>query len=183
MRKMHLQTHCKLWNWIHYSDVTMSAMVSRITGISTVCSTFCSGKHQRKHQSSVSLAFVRGIHRWSVVPLTKGQWRGKCSHLMTTSWLTLLRCSNPETLINTLDLRSSAAIVLTIYDNHVHVSIKTVFNNQRSMLRNDKNVIGFYICSIHFSATRVLNTGDILRTRACVIIFQLHAGAPFTNMD
>ena len=25
----------------------------------------CSGADQRKHQSSVSLAFVRGIHRWS----------------------------------------------------------------------------------------------------------------------
>ena len=47
----------------HYNDVTMSAMVSQITGILTVCSTVCSGAHQRKHQSSASLAFVTGIHR------------------------------------------------------------------------------------------------------------------------
>ena len=33
----------------------------------------CSGADQRKHQSSASLAFVSGIHRWPVVPLTKGQ--------------------------------------------------------------------------------------------------------------
>ena len=50
----------------HYSDVIMSAMASKITGVSTVCSTICSGADQRKHQSSASLAFVRGIHRWPV---------------------------------------------------------------------------------------------------------------------
>ena len=47
----------------HYSDVIMSAMASQITGVSIVCSTFRSGPDQREHQSSASLAFVRGIHR------------------------------------------------------------------------------------------------------------------------
>ena len=50
----------------HYSDVIMSAMASQITGISTVYTTVCLGADKRKHQSSVSLAFVRGIHRWPV---------------------------------------------------------------------------------------------------------------------
>ena len=31
-----------------------------------VCSAFCSCRNQREHQSSASLAFVRGIHRWPV---------------------------------------------------------------------------------------------------------------------
>ena len=44
----------------HCSDVIMSAMVSQITGDSIVYSAFCLGAHQRKHQSSASLAFVRG---------------------------------------------------------------------------------------------------------------------------
>ena len=44
----------------------MSAMASLITGVSIVCSTVCSGADPRKHQSSVSLAFVRGIHQWPV---------------------------------------------------------------------------------------------------------------------
>ena len=48
----------------HYSDVIISAMASQITGVSIVYSTVCSGADHRKHQSSVSLAFVRGIHRW-----------------------------------------------------------------------------------------------------------------------
>ena len=47
----------------HYSDVIMGAMASQITGVSIVYSTVCSGADQRKHQSSASLAFVRGIHR------------------------------------------------------------------------------------------------------------------------
>ena len=44
-----------------------------------------SGADQRKHQSSASLAFVRGIHRRPVNSPHKGQWRGKCFHLMTAS--------------------------------------------------------------------------------------------------
>ena len=56
----------------HYKDVIMRAMVSQITGVSIVCWTVCSGADQRKHQSSASLAFVRGIHRWPVNSPHKG---------------------------------------------------------------------------------------------------------------
>ena len=59
-------------------------MASQITGVSIVCSTFFSETGQR-NQSSAFLAFVRGIQRWVVVPLTTDQWRGKCFHLMTSS--------------------------------------------------------------------------------------------------
>ena len=55
-----------------YNDVIMSAMASHITGVSIVCSTVGSGADQRKHQSSASLAFVRGIHRWPVNSPHKG---------------------------------------------------------------------------------------------------------------
>ena len=51
---------------VHYSDVIMGAMPSLITGMTIVYLTACSGADQRKHQSSASLAFVRGIHRWPV---------------------------------------------------------------------------------------------------------------------
>ena len=50
----------------HYSDVIMGAMASQITGLTIVYSTVYSGADQRKHQSSASLAFVWGIHRWPV---------------------------------------------------------------------------------------------------------------------
>ena len=41
-------------------------MASQITSLTMVYSTVYSGADQRKHQSSASLAFVRGIHRWPV---------------------------------------------------------------------------------------------------------------------
>ena len=44
----------------------MNAMASQITTITIVYSTVYSGADQRKHQSSASLAFVRGIHRGPV---------------------------------------------------------------------------------------------------------------------
>ena len=50
----------------YYNGVIMSAVASQITGVSIVYSTVCSDSDQRKHQSSASLAFVRGIRRWPV---------------------------------------------------------------------------------------------------------------------
>ena len=74
-------------NWFeHYDDVIMSAIASQITSLTIVYSTVYSGADQRKHQSSASQAFVWGIHRDRWIPRTKGQLRGKCFHLMTSSW-------------------------------------------------------------------------------------------------
>ena len=56
----------------HYSGVIMGTMASQITSLTIVYSTVYSGADQRKHQSSSSLAFVRGIHWWPVkVPVTR----------------------------------------------------------------------------------------------------------------
>ena len=55
----------------------MSAMASEITGASVVYSTFCSDADQTKYQSSASLAFVRGIHRWPVNSPHKGPVKRK----------------------------------------------------------------------------------------------------------
>ena len=56
----------------HYSDVIISTMASQITSLTVVYSAVYSGEDQRKHQSSASLAFVRGIHRWPVNSPHKG---------------------------------------------------------------------------------------------------------------
>ena len=50
----------------HYNDVIMGAIASRITSLTIIYSTVYSDADQRKHQSSASLAFVRGIHRGPV---------------------------------------------------------------------------------------------------------------------
>ena len=75
---------------IFYCDVIMSTMASQITCLAIVYSSIYSGADQRKHQSSASLAFVRGIHRWPVNSPHKGPVTRKCFHLMTSSckWLT-----------------------------------------------------------------------------------------------
>ena len=44
----------------------MSAMASQITSLTSVYSTVYSGADQSNIQSSASLAFVIGIHRWPV---------------------------------------------------------------------------------------------------------------------
>ena len=50
----------------------MSAKTSQITGLVIVCSIVYSDADQRKHQSSASLAFVRGIH-WGP-EITPHEW-------------------------------------------------------------------------------------------------------------
>ena len=50
----------------HYSDVIMGTMAHQITSPTIVYSTVYWNADQRKHQSSASLAFVRGIQRWPV---------------------------------------------------------------------------------------------------------------------
>ena len=51
---------------MHYCDVIMGKIASQITSLTIVYSAVYSGTDQRKHQSSASLAFVRGIHRGPV---------------------------------------------------------------------------------------------------------------------
>ena len=58
-----LHGHLTIGKYIHYNDVIMGAIVSQITSLTIVNSEVYSSVDQRKHQSSASLAFVRGIHR------------------------------------------------------------------------------------------------------------------------
>ena len=70
----------------HYSDVIMDAIASQTTYVSIVYSIVSSGFDQRKHESSASQVFVRGIHRCPVISQhTKAQLRGKFFNLMTSS--------------------------------------------------------------------------------------------------
>ena len=56
----------------HYGDDIMSAIASQITSLTIVCSAVYPHADQGKHQSSASLAFVRGIHRRPVNSPHKG---------------------------------------------------------------------------------------------------------------
>ena len=59
---LHLNRH----SWDHYNDVIMGAIASQITSLTIVYSTVYSDADEKNNQSSASLAFVWGIHRWPV---------------------------------------------------------------------------------------------------------------------
>ena len=64
-----------VWQYLvhfYYNGIIVGAMASQITSLTIVYSTIYSGLNQRKHQSSASLAFVWGIHRWTVNSPCKG---------------------------------------------------------------------------------------------------------------
>ena len=78
----------------HYSDVIMSAMASQIISFTIAYSTVYLGADQRKH--------IKALRHWPLwaeftgdrwIPRTKGQLRGKCFHLMTSSWSARIQSS------------------------------------------------------------------------------------------
>ena len=83
-------THTALRYISHYNNVIMSAMASQITSLTIVYSSVYSGADQRKHQRSVSLAFVRGIHCWPMNSPRKEPVTRKSFHLLTSSWISLV---------------------------------------------------------------------------------------------
>ena len=60
-----LVTHLHSLQWRH-NEQLMSPMTFQITSLTIVYSIVYSDADQIKHQSSASLVFVRGIHRWPV---------------------------------------------------------------------------------------------------------------------
>ena len=84
---------------VHYNDVIMSVMASQITRLTSVYWSVYSGADQRKHQSSASLAFVRGIHRWPVNSPHKGPVTRKMlpfDDVIMTWWCLLGATSLPK---------------------------------------------------------------------------------------
>ena len=82
----------------------MTMLASQITSLTVVYSIVYSGVNQRKHQSSASLA-LGGKFTWDRwISRTNGQLRGKCFHLMTSSWssqlLSLLTWQRYNNFIN-----------------------------------------------------------------------------------
>ena len=102
----------------HYSDVIISTMASKITGISIVYLNICARADQRKHQSSVSLAFVRAIHWWPVNSLHKGPVTRKMFPIDDVIiWSSQSSCSY-YVLLSTISLRMPS---LVRFDSLRHV--------------------------------------------------------------
>ena len=81
---------------VHTSDVIMGMMTSQITSLTTVYTTIYSIADQRKHQSSASLAFVQGIHRWPANSPHKGPVTRKMLPFDDVSWFSTTAVFNEE---------------------------------------------------------------------------------------
>ena len=107
-------------------DVIMSVMASQITSISIVYWTVCSGADQRKHQSSASLAYVRGIHQslvdsphkgpvmWKMFPFddiimlwSTELWQSGTRQSHCWCWVCITTAIIPNVVVNTLRLRQN----------------------------------------------------------------------------
>ena len=113
----------------------MTTMASEITSLTVVYSTVYSNADQRKHQSSASLAFVWGIHRDRWIPRTKGQLRGKCFHLMTSSWCmkttavftaSVKGCSVRDVLLLMRITLNASSLTLCFLDQNVLMGFMTI---------------------------------------------------------
>ena len=98
-----LCTRFAAFAFIHYNDVIMDSMASQITSLTIVYSTLYSCADHRKHQSTTSLAFVRGIHRWPVNSQHKGPVTRKMfpfnDVIMSTEYAYVLRDGIGRTVV------------------------------------------------------------------------------------
>ena len=70
---LQIYVYISIQRWaFHYTNVIIGSIASQITSLTIVYSNDYPGSDQRKHQSSASLAFVRGMHRRPVNSPHKG---------------------------------------------------------------------------------------------------------------
>ena len=96
-----------------YNDDIMSTIASQTNSLTIVYSTIYSGADQRKHQSSMSLASVRGIHRWPVNSPQKGPVPRKIFPFDDVIMKNIIAADVPAPVV----ARSTVVMVLNIKDN------------------------------------------------------------------
>ena len=74
---------------LHYNDVIMSMMASQITSLAIVYSAFTQAQIKENIKASRHWPLWGEFTGHRLIPRTKGQLRGKCFHLMTSSWIAL----------------------------------------------------------------------------------------------
>ena len=134
----------------HYIDAIMTTMASQITSLTVVYATVYSDTDQRKHQGSKQLALVWGIHRDRGIPRTKGQLRGKCFHLMTSSW------KHSRTTPHTSPFRASYGLFF------------------RSCTKNWPQYIDSALYIMHFSSTHFLNNDNAGKSISLLVTTVIH---------
>ena len=112
---------------LHYCDIIMGAMASQVTSLMIVYSAVYLGADQRKHQSSASLAFVRGIPWWPVNSLHKWPVMRKMFPLenliLSVTFLSYLLIKSPQSGVTLcfqfVSAAASAAAAAKTFASHV----------------------------------------------------------------
>ena len=121
-----------IYNWCHYNDLIVGTMASQISSLTIVYSTVYSGADKRKHQSSVSLTFVLGIHRWPVNSPHKGPVTRKMFHWWRHHgymvWF------SPEVLFLPMPASLLQVFMTTIYFNLSQWHLRCTWNGSWSVI-------------------------------------------------
>ena len=145
----------------------MSAVASQITSLIIVYSTVYSGTDQSKHQSSATLAFVRGIHRSPVNSPLKGPGMRKMFPFDDVIMCMFLPVSSMSCLIH---------VTAVLYICYTILCYKETFNCSSSLMwycccrvdfislnplhakffRGNINIYLHFMSFIHIDMTRVL---------------------------
>ena len=120
----------------HSNDVIMSTTASQITSLTIDYSTVLSGVDQRKHQSSASLGFVRGIHRWPVNSPHKGPVTQK---MFPFNDVIMIYMSTTEPRHLSVLLRIYAALLLALSSHYICLSTRRL----KTVLFKSKWIIQF----------------------------------------
>ena len=118
----------------------MSTMASQITSLVIVCSNVYSGADQRKHQSSASLAFVWGIHRWPVNSPHKGPVPRKLFPfdgviMCRALYLAALRAAS--SIVESRCCRALSPVYTACWGPLIHSSLKNNTNRTLTLWPND----------------------------------------------
>ena len=102
----------------------MGPIASQITSLTIVYSTVYSDANQRKHQSSASLAFVRGIHRGPVNsphkwPVTRKMF--PFDYVIMKQWLVPVQHRNSASTNNNLLPAESKQILWWNFNQNIHI--------------------------------------------------------------
>ena len=175
----------------HYRDVITGTMASHITSLTIVYSTVYSGAYRRKHQSTASLAFVRGIHRGTgEFPAQMASnaenvsiwWRHHDNvAILSSSHHCCPFFNHVYSIIHFWSLNSLlrpwlSCFTNSIADHHIEITLQQIFNliifsrNNRLILLHDCMMLSLHTGGPHESCLLCNQNNDFLPiTTVCVI--------------
>ena len=124
---------------------------------------FLSVQNKEKNQTSASLAFLRGIHRWPVDSPHKGPVTQKFFHLMTSSWEMQLSCYTQPTAVIVHIIGDNKIIVIVIVIVSVIAIVKWVPALCRLRFSDPQRLCRTTVWMRHTMIMKTSSNGNIFR--------------------